>query len=296
MQKVNFYLLPFVSYDGLTDEAVQHMQELIECIKDNEDIFVVPNSFYSCEDESNKTFFDFLEGEDNSVKRLIREMICYNPHIEKSYEELYEDILNEFNGYVAQEKKTAPEEAQEYVTCEKSNLVTVYRHMAKRLSTYEEYYAWRKKCFPRLLFTKDAFDKASHMGILKLNVEEMLKCMGCLNDMGYFWYKQYGEPEALAKLQAASGVACTGKGSNETLTFKKKVELYDADGNKHICEISCIPHFKLETKYSDKRVHFSWGKEQINDHSIIVVHIGPHWSSSNENVATIEGAEYKSMS
>lgn len=294
MQKVKFYLLPFASYDRLTDEAVQHLQDVIDCIKDNDDAFIVPNSFYSCEDESHKTFLECFKGEDNSIKRLLRDMICCNTHTEKSYEELYEEFQNEFNGYVAQEKKFVPEELQEYVTCEKNNLAIVYRNMSQKLNTYEEYYAWRRKCFPRLLFTKDSFDKAGHMGILKLNVEEMLKCMGCLNDMGYSWYNQFGEQETLSRLQASSGVACTGKGSNETSTFKKKIELYDSDGKKHVCEISCIPHFKLESKHSDKRVHFSWGQEQINAHSIIVVHIGPHWSSSNENTSTIEGVEYKS--
>lgn len=53
-------------------------------------------------------------------------------------------------------------------------------------------------------------------------------------------------------------------------------------------EISCIPHFKIEKKHSDKRLHFSWGKEEIRKNAIIVVHVGQHWSSENEKEALIK--------
>lgn len=89
-------------------------------------------------------------------------------------------------------------------------------------------------------------------------------------------------------LQAKSGVTCSGKGSNESGTFKKKILLKDEKNREFHTEISCIPHFKIEKKHSDKRLHFSWGKEEIRKNAIIVVHVGQHWSSENEKEALIK--------
>lgn len=100
--------------------------------------------------------------------------------------------------------------------------------------------------------------------------------------------KQYSEQELLEVLQAKSGVTCSGKGSNESGTFKKKILLKDEKNREFHTEISCIPHFKIEKKHSDKRLHFSWGKEEIRKNAIIVVHVGQHWSSENEKEALIK--------
>ncbi len=292
MQKINFNLLPFANYGDLTDEAVCEINELFDKIKDNEDDILVPNEFYTCADETGKTFYEYIGEVKDSVSQLLMYTICQNKSIDSKYEDLFIETMNAFEGYIAHERKVAPDSVQEYLVCESCDLPNVYRNFSKRLNTYSEYYLWRSRCFPELLFTKDAFDDAEQIGTFRAKVDEVTACLGCLNDKGKEAYSKYEEQEALAALQAICGIVCTGKGSNEKTTFKKEVEIISPDRKKYVYNISCIPHFKLESRYSDKRVHFCWGQEQINNHSIIVVHIGRHWSSFNERLSVIEGAKY----
>lgn len=291
MQKVRFNLLPFVNYNNMTDVKILELKNIFDEIKDNQDEIFVPDEFYLWEDESGQTFFEYISEVSNSSAQLLMLTVYQTPSIDVKYEDLYMKTLDEFEGYVAQEKSKAPQNIQDYVVCESHDLQKAYRDFSKRLNSYEEYYLWRKRCFPKLLFTKDTFDKSEQIGTLESNIDEMTECLGCLNDVGRDIYNKHAEQEALAMLQASCGIVCTGKGANETSTFKKAVELIGSDG-KYTYNISCIPHFKLESKHSDKRIYFSWGQEQISNHAIIVVHIGPHWSLQNETASEIEGAEY----
>ena len=76
-------------------------------------------------------------------------------------------------------------------------------------------------------------------------------------------------------------------GSNEGGSFSKSVKYTQSNNRESTFTISCIPHFKLDAAYSDKRVHFSWGIEEIENHSIIVVHVGRHWTKKNERESSV---------
>lgn len=154
--------------------------------------------------------------------------------------------------------------------------------------TYNDLYEWSERCFPNLMFTEDSFIHAEQIGSFQDNKLDIINALETLDELMDEERKQYSEQELLEVLQAKSGVTCSGKGSNESGTFKKKILLKDEKNREFHTEISCIPHFKIEKKHSDKRLHFSWGKEEIRKNAIIVVHVGQHWSSENEKEALIK--------
>lgn len=102
-------------------------------------------------------------------------------------------------------------------------------------------------------------------------------------------HKKQGSVTVQLRFARSSVTFCAKRDrSNESGTFKKKILLKDEKNREFHTEISCIPHFKIEKKHSDKRLHFSWGKEEIRKNAIIVVHVGQHWSSENEKEALIK--------
>lgn len=167
------------------------------------------------------------------------------------------------------------------------DLPKVYLQMINDF-TYNDLYEWSERCFPNLMFTEDSFIHAEQIGSFQDNKLDIINALETLDELMDEERKQYSEQELLEVLQAKSGVTCSGKGSNESGTFKKKILLKDEKNREFHTEISCIPHFKIEKKHSDKRLHFSWGKEEIRKNAIIVVHVGQHWSSENEKEALIK--------
>lgn len=65
---------------------------------------------------------------------------------------------------------------------------------------------------------------------------------------------------------------CSGKGSKEDKSYNKEI-IY----NNEKFQLTCNPHTKLYNKRTDQRIYFCWGREEIENHRIIVVRIGDHW-------------------
>lgn len=148
------------------------------------------------------------------------------------------------------------------------DLPKVYLQMINDF-TYNDLYEWSERCFPNLMFTEDSFIHAEQIGSFQDNKLDIINALETLDELMDEERKQYSEQELLEVLQAKSGVTCSGKGSNESGTFKKKILLKDEKNREFHTEISCIPHFKIEKKHSDKRLHFSWGKEEIRKNASI---------------------------
>lgn len=67
-------------------------------------------------------------------------------------------------------------------------------------------------------------------------------------------------------------VICSGKGSNENMEFNEE---FSYKGKTYL--LTCNPHTKLFEKRTDQRIYFCWGRDEIEDHRIIIVRIGDHW-------------------
>ena len=96
-----------------------------------------------------------------------------------------------------------------------------------------------------------------------------------LNDYGDKVYDYTGKNEknALLELQSCFKIYCSGKGSNETMTYNKDMYF---KGEKY--SLTCNPHTKLFKKHSNQRIYFCWGRVEIDNHKIIIVRIGDHWN------------------
>lgn len=291
-------MLPVYSYDLFSAELLLSFEKMIDTIKANGDTFCVPEEFYTIKDVQGIDFQDVVERvfdenqyENHDEMEFLMNMIYCNNQVDDSYNELLQECQrqdeyrNEYIGFV-KDQADVGSPVFKYTATDEESLHKVYRNVADHFTDYLELYAWRTRCYPAILFTNDAFSGSTKIGTYQNNVAEMRKCLVVLNDDASFLYDSMSEEEAISSLQAKSGVKCSGKGVNERSAFKKKVRIKKNGSVEY--EISCIPHFKLEEAYSNKRLYFSWGRDEIDNHKIIVVHVGEHWNSGNEKLADIE--------
>lgn len=108
-------------------------------------------------------------------------------------------------------------------------------------------------------------DKEIPFNADKIRIDQQM-----LNDYGQKIYfgEDKNESVALKNLASKYGIICSGKGSNENIEYK---EIYKG------VEITCNPHTKLHSRYSNQRIYFCWGRDEIENHKIIIVKIGDHW-------------------
>ena len=293
---MNFSMLPICSYRDLIEEKVWDMSSAIERIKSEGDSFCVPAEFYTTKDREGNDFLSYIEnitGPRHDEIELFMSMVYQNKQCDRPYTELIRDVerckegTEEYTGFICD---YINEELSFYrmIAINIPSLTEVYRYTARLFSDYATFFTWRKKCYPDLLFTNDLFSRTDKIGPFQDNYSEINKCLSVLNDKGRELFLIGNEEAAIASIQAMCGVRCSGKGSEETETFKKKVQYDSEQSTRKQYTISCIPHFKLDSAYSNKRVHFSWGREEISNHRIIVVHIGEHWSKENTTLSIIQ--------
>ena len=293
---MNFSLLPVCSYKDLIEEKIWNMSSVIERIKNEGDSFSVPSEFYTAKDSEGNDFLSYIEkitGPRHDEVELLMSMVYQNKQSDRPYTDLICDVerseegTEEYAGFVCDYINKGLS-FYRMIAINISSLTEVYRYTARLFSDYATFFAWRKKCYPDLLFTNDLFSKTDKIGSFQENYSEINKCLSILNDKGRELFLNGNEEEAIASIQAMCGVRCSGKGAGETETFKKKVQFGHEESTCKQYSISCIPHFKLDSAYSNKRVHFSWGREEISNHRIIVVHIGEHWSNENTTLSIIQ--------
>ena len=293
---MNFYLLPLSSYNAINPETVLVIESLIKELVDHGDSFIVPVDFYTTQDKDHFDFTSIIETSytvNHDELSLLVDLVFKSKTSDLTYEELFEivrtqnDVREEYTGFI---KDSYEDESpvNRFTTTDEKTLRIVYRNIAASFDEYGHLYDWRERCFPQLLFTKYAFENSEKIGSYRENFCEIQKCLAVLNDEGQKLYQKRTEDETISALQSTSGVRCSGKGANESSTFKKKVRYRTGKSRFVEFEISCIPHFKLDNAYSDKRLHFSWGRDEIEKHKIIVVHIGEHWKKENGVLSVIE--------
>lgn len=269
MQNINFYTRPSTKYANITYDDACIWADNIADINEKDKTYV-PDEFYQIKDIEGVTATDYLFGNSSDLSAYIAQVIWALPHIE----ELYSEIWNKnFSGYIAFPCDNIPEKYKDRcVHKSKKEILGLKRKYALDAETYEEYIEWFPQIFPDLVFCEASCDHIEKLGTFSAVKEELHRHLCVLNDYAkeIYFEAEKNEVKALATLSAKHNIICSGKGSNEEKEFK-------------ICcedvKITCNPHTKLNSPYSDQRIYFGWGRDEIQNHNIIVARIGNHWTS-----------------
>lgn len=282
MWKIDFYLLPSRNYRNINNDEALRFGEKVDDIKKT-DYFFVPDAFYDEEDEEGVSAAQYLySDQQNDISSYLQEIISKQKSCRKTYETINEV---EEKGYMVIARKDAEnvdkelcvfetEESYENGIVKRSDVLEVKRKYLAKSETYEIFKDRVSTCFPKLLFYDRAFSNARALGRLEEISGELIRHLVALNDYGQriFGECEGNEEKALSALKSRCEIVCSGKGSNETLSFKQKVKFMEKDYN-----ITCNSHTKFYNGNNDQRIYFSWGREEICDHRLIVISIGPHW-------------------
>lgn len=288
MWEINFYLLPAQSYREIDLYTALDFGDRIEEIKKTDEV-MIPTSFFEVSDKEGMCAGEYLyERNPSDVVRYLMEVIEKQRLTDDTYEEIYE--CNSEKGYVVISKEDILPDASELCVlntdecCQKGKIVPgdvirIKRIYLARAASYEEYVVRMPACFPRLIFHEKASDNIRKLGKLAEVNKELSRHLSSLNDYGKRVYDECegNEEKTLHKLKSMCGLTCSGKGSKETQSFKKQMSYQDEEYT-----ISCNSHTKFFEGNNDQRIYFSWGRDEIQNHSLIVISIGPHWEKLKE--------------
>ena len=282
MWKLEFFILPSNNYQGIIENEVYEFGEKVEYLDRNEKMYV-PNEFYDMPDKNGMTALDFLYGNgQNDISDYLLEIISKQKTCTDTYVEI--ERRREY-GYLPISKKDISEELmqicvqnikdEEYDKYLRVNdVIQIKRFYLKNTRDYKVFEDRVKECFPNIVFHDDAFKYVEKLGKCTEVVEELTRHLTILNDIGKKLYDYHNKNEkvTLAELKSGYDIECSGKGSNEEESYNKDI-IYK--GKKF--QLTCNPHTKLYKKRTNQRIYFCWGRDEIEDHSIIVVRIGDHW-------------------
>lgn len=286
MWKLNVFLIPCKNYSDLMYEELLEFDNRITKIEKEEN-FQIPEAFYYTKDINHHTIYDVIFGEKQTdVSDYLLQIFSKSRKSSQGYEQIRE--LEEY-AYTAiterdideDKKKLSVIDIEDKKDSDKpyggvipSDLVKVKREYLNQCKSYDVLKKRARVCFHRLLFHTDAFIHIVRLGKCEEVIGELMRHLCALNDYGDKIYEYTGKNEknALSELQSSFQIFCSGKGSKETMMFNKEMLF---DGRKYI--LTCNPHTKLYTKYSGQRIYFCWGRDEIENHKIIIVRIGDHW-------------------
>ena len=167
-------------------------------------------------------------------------------------------------GLVGDSNELVQHIGNKYVSNEKE-YYELKQYYAKQFNN-KTLYKYLPECFMELAFdcTKESynFDKYSNQ-----DVEEVFKILNFLNYEGKKIFNELlrNVDTTIKKFNATNGFRCSGGKS-----IKKVVKI---NGNDH--ELDFTAHFKIQTAYSNKRLYFSWGNDNVK--KIVIGYIGKHW-------------------
>lgn len=282
MWKIEFFILPSNNYLEINESETYEFGEKVEYLDKNEKLYV-PNEFYDIADINNITAMDFLYGNEQSdLSDYLSEIIskrktCPDTYFEISRKTEYgylpiskRDISEEIKHICVESVKNV--EKDKYL---KVNDVTkIKRFYIDKVNDYKEYVDRVEECFPNIVFHDDAFEYVEKLGKCADVVKELTRHLIILNDVGkkLYDYHNKNEKATLAELKSGYDIECSGKGSNEEESYNKDIVYNDKK-----FQLTCNPHTKLYKKRTNQRIYFCWGRDEIENHSIIIVRIGNHW-------------------
>jgi hypothetical protein len=155
-----------------------------------------------------------------------------------------------------------------------NDIIRIKRFYLKSVEEYKMFEDRVRDCFPNVVFHNDAFKYITKLGKCADVMEELVRHLTILNDVGrrLFYYHDKNEKDTIDELKSGYGIVCSGKGSKEEKSYNKDM-IYN--GRKF--QLTCNPHTKLYREGTDQRIYFCWGRDEIESHSIIIVRIGDHW-------------------
>lgn len=283
MWEINFYLLPAQSYRGIDLDTALDFGDRIQEIKKTDEV-MIPNSFFEVSDKEGMCAGEYLyEKNQSDVVRYLQEVIKEQKISDDTYEEIYEN--NSEKGYVVISEKDILPDASELCVLNTDecyqdgeiipgDVIRIKRIYLARAKSYEEYVNKMPDCFPQLFFYEGSSDNIQKLGKIAEVNKELSRHLSALNDYGKRIYDECAgnEENALHKLKSTCDITCSGKGSKETLSFKKKICYQDKEYT-----ISCNSHTKFLKGNNDQRIYFSWGRDEIQNHNLIIMSIGRHW-------------------
>lgn len=271
MWKIDFYLNPSDDYGRISYDDALVFDKNIEKLKESDNV-LVPTEFYEIMDKNQVCAAEYLFlGEGDDVKTYLSEIITK----QSTTSDLYKDInLKGEVGYIIFPSDDAPQGKEAITvknTVEPNNDITkVKRNYIQKVTTYDNYVERIKVAFPDILFHDNAFDHIKKLGKFSDVVRELTSHLTLLNDFAKKIYDENAgnEEETFRKIKSIYGINCSGKGANESIDYKLE------------CRgvmITCNPHTKFGKGNNDQRIYFSWGRDEIEDHKIIIARIGDHW-------------------
>ena len=282
MWKLNFYLLPSNNYHEIGEDEAREFGEKVDYLNKNENLYI-PYEFYDIVDKNNMKAMDFLYGvEQNDISDYFLEIISKQKMCSKNY-----DLISKKNeyGYLPITKSDITKdiehiciwniqdlEAERYFKV--NDVVNVKRYYIKKSEDFEIYEDRVSACYPNLYFHDEAFRFATKMGKCIDVADELTRHLTVLNDIGkkLYEYNKKNEKKTLSELKSGYDVECSGKGSNEEESYNKEIIF---NNKKYL--LTCNPHTKLYRKRTNQRIYFCWGRDEIENHNIIIVRIGDHW-------------------
>lgn len=282
MWKLDFYILPSKCYRDITEEDVRNLEEKVEYLNRYENLYV-PSEIYDIEDQDKITIADFLyNNEQDDLSDYLMEIISK----QKMCSDTYHVIAQKAEyGYLPITKCDKTEniahlcvEQIKDIEMEKcwriNDIVKIKRFYIAKVHKYEIYKNRVEACYPHLVFHEDAFNFVEELGKCIDVVEELTRHLTILNDAGkkLYDYHNKNEKEVLLELSSGYHLECSGKGSKEEKRFNKEM-FYD--NQKY--QLTCNPHTKLYKKRTNQRIYFCWGRDEIENHKVIIVRIGGHW-------------------
>lgn len=282
MWKLDFFILPSNNYRDISVNEAYKFGANIECLNKTEKIYV-PNEFYDITDKNNVTAFDFLYGnEQNDLSDYLMEIIskqktCINTYIEIQRKAEYGYLpisTNDITKEIARICVEKTEDEEDEKSIKVNDIIRIKRFYLKQVEDYKAFEDKARDCFPNIVFHDDAFECIEKLGKCSEVVDELIRHLSILNDVGKKTYEYYNKNEknTLAEFKAGHNIECSGKGSKEEKSYNKDIKY---NGMKF--QLTCNPHTKLYKKRTDQRIYFCWGRDEIENHSIIVVRIGDHW-------------------
>lgn len=276
MWKINFYLLPAQEYAKIKIEDLLELENVFQNVK-KDDFAWVPNEFYDVVDKNGQTAVDYLYGaEENDLNAFLRDIVTKQSVCDDNYNDIAQ---KDEMGYIAFGSDTVEEEKQaicvQYVGISENkndnDILKVKRNYIKKVRSYKQYVERIGFCFPDLYFHENAFEHIEKLGHFNNIVNELQRHLIVLNDYGKSIYNMCDKEEkmALSRLESEYHIVCSGKGSNENVSYKITI-----NGMK----ITCNPHTKFFDGHNDQRIYFCWGRDEIRDHAIIIARIGNHWT------------------
>ena len=286
MWKLNVFLLPCKNFSDLNYEELIAFDERVGKIEENES-FLIPEKFYDTKDVNQQTIYDVIfEGKQTDLSDYLLELFTKRRRQDVDYAEIEKLSEYAYTAIVTQDidedKKNLAifdmddkiDRNSPYKGIIPNDAIKVKRRYLRHCRTFQAFEEKASVCFPRLIFHPDAFIHISKLGKCEDVVSELMRHLCALNDYGEKIYSYTGKNEknALLELQSSFQVYCSGKGSNETMAYNKDMVF---KGKKYT--LTCNPHTKLFKKYSGQRIYFCWGRDEIEEHKIIIVRIGDHW-------------------